>query len=133
MLSPLYGVWAAWTGDRRLALRMYERGYAEMIGGRFLQTLEMTPGMDPSKPPSGPFFANLGGFLMGLQFGLPGLRLGQGDPADWAQRPVVLPAGWRSIEVERAWVRMEPARIVARHGAPRAIVEVPRGRRRRAA
>ena len=40
MLSPLYGVWAAWTGDRELAARLYEEGYARLVGERFLQTLE---------------------------------------------------------------------------------------------
>jgi len=126
MLSPLYGVWASWLGDRRLAARLFEQGYAELVGGRFLQTLEQSPTRYPEKPPSGPFFANLGGFLMGLLYGLPGIRLGPEDPEDWPTREVVLPQGWRSIEVERAWIRMQPARIVARHGAARAIVEVPR-------
>jgi protein-glucosylgalactosylhydroxylysine glucosidase len=133
MLSPLYGVWAAWAGDRRLARKLYEEGYADLVGPRFLQTLEQSPTRYPEKPPSGPFFANLGGFLMGLLYGLPGIRLGQEDPEDWPARPVVLPEGWKSIEVERAWVRMEPARIVARHGDARATIEMPSRRRRRAA
>jgi len=129
MLSPLYGVWACWAGDRRLAARLYEEGYANLIGERFRQTLEQSRGMFPDSPPSGPFFANLGGFLMGLLYGLPGIRLGPGEPATWPARPVVLPAGWRSIEVERAWAHGEPVRIVARHGAERA--EIGNGRRRR--
>jgi len=37
------------------------------------------------------------------------------------------------IEIERAWVRMQPARIVARHGAERAAIELSGQRRRRAA
>jgi hypothetical protein len=130
MLSPLYGVWACWAGDRRLATRLYEEGYAELIGGRFLQTLEQSPTRYPDNPPSGPFFANIGGFLMGLIYGLPGLRLGPGAPDTWPVRPVVLPAGWRSIEVERAWVHGAGARIVAEHGANRAQILVEgRGRR----
>jgi trehalose/maltose hydrolase-like predicted phosphorylase len=132
MLSALYGVWAAWNGDRRAATRLYEQGYAELVGGRFLQTLEMSPTRYPEKPPAGPFFANLGAFLMGIQFGLTGIRLGPGEPEDWPSRPIVLPAGWRSIEIERAWVRSEPARIVARHGDARATIELPGRRRRRA-
>jgi protein-glucosylgalactosylhydroxylysine glucosidase len=123
MLSALYGVWACWAGDRRLAARMYEEGYADLVAGRFLQTLEQSPTKFPDKPRSGPFFANLGGFLMGLIFGLPGIRLGPGPVETWASRPVVLPAGWKSIEVERAWVRMKPARIVANHGAARASIQ----------
>ena len=133
MLSALYGVWAAWAGDRRLAARLYEQGYAELIGDRFLQTLEQSPTRYPEKPPSGPFFANLSGFLMGLMYGLPGIRLGPGDPESWPSRPVILPQGWRSIEIERAWVRMQPARIIARHGAERAILDTAGKRRTRAA
>ena len=130
MLSPLYGVWAAWAGDRRLAARLFDEGYASMVGPRFLQTLEMTPSKFPEKPKSGPFYANLGGFLMGLLYGLPGLRLSADDPATWPSRPVVLPEGWRSIEVERAWVHGQPARIVAPHGAARAELIVGGGGRR---
>jgi hypothetical protein len=101
--------------------------------GRFLQTLEQSPEKFPEKPPSGPFFANLGGFLMGLMFGLPAIRIGPDDPSTWPSRPVVLPEGWRSIEIERAWVRMKPARIVAEHGAERALIETTRAKRSRAA
>ena len=89
-----------------------------------MQTLEQSPTRYPEKPRSGPFFANLGGFLMGLMFGLPAIRLGPGDPSTWPSRPVVLPEGWRSIEIERAWVRGQPARIVARHGVERTTIEV---------
>jgi hypothetical protein len=133
MLSPFYGVWAAWAGDRTLSARLFEQGYADLVGGRYLQTLEMAPAKFPDKPRSGPFFANLGGFLMGLLYGLPGIRLGDGEPQGWARRPVVLPQGWRSIQVERAWVRMQSATIVARHGDERATIAPTSARRRRAA
>jgi protein-glucosylgalactosylhydroxylysine glucosidase len=126
MLSPLYGVWASWAGDRELAKNLYEQGYAELVGARFLQTLEQSPTRYPEKPPSGPFFANMGAFLTGLLYGLPALRIGPGEPSTWGVRPVVLPAGWRSIEVDRAWIRRQPARIVARHGSERAEVVMPR-------
>jgi trehalose/maltose hydrolase-like predicted phosphorylase len=131
MLSPLYGVWACWAGDRRLAARLYQEGYGDLVGGRFLQTLEQSPEKFPETPTSGPFFANIGGFLMGLQYGLPGLRLGSGPPETWPSRPVVLPAGWKSIEIERAWMHQKPARLVAQHGAERAEVVLP-GHARRA-
>jgi trehalose/maltose hydrolase-like predicted phosphorylase len=123
MLSPLYGVWAAWAGDRALSARLYDEGYARLVADRFLQTLEQAPELEPDKPDSGPFFANLGGFLMGLVFGLPGIRVGPDEPASWAVRPVVLPAGWESIEIERAWIRGRPATIVARQGAQRAAID----------
>jgi trehalose/maltose hydrolase-like predicted phosphorylase len=134
MLSPLFGVWASWAGNRRIARQLLEQGYADLIGGRYLQTLEMAPKKFPDEPRSGPFFANLGGFLAGLLYGLPGIRIGPEDPDQWPVRPVTLPAGWRSIEVERAWIRGQPARIIAGHGMDRARIEVRDvGRRRREA
>jgi trehalose/maltose hydrolase-like predicted phosphorylase len=133
MLSPLYGVWAARIGDRGAAARLLDEGYAQLMGGRFDQTLEMSPKKFPDDPQSGPFFANLGGFLQALMFGFPGLRLGAGDPDTWPTRPVVLPAGWRAIEIERAWVRMEPARVLARHGDSRATIDLGSRRSNRAA
>jgi len=131
MLSPLYGVWAAWNGDRTQSARLLDEGYAQMMGDRYYQTLEQGPKQFPDAPKAGPFFANLGGFLMGLMYGFPGIRLSADDPQEWAQRPIVLPDGWRSIEIEQAWVRMEPARIVAEQGAKRATIDVGGGRRKR--
>ena len=124
MLSALYGVWAAWNGDRALSRQLLETGYAEMIWPRFLQTLEVHPTRFPETPRSGPFFANLGGYLSALLFGLRGIRLTRNDPQTWPIRPVVLPEGWRRIEVERLWIRNAPARLVAEQGADRAQLEV---------
>ena len=133
MLSPLYGVWAAWAGDRRASARLLDEGYGALIGGRFLQTLEQSPSKFPETPAAGPFFANLGGFLMSLLYGFPGIRLSADSPERWPARPVVLPEGWRSIEIERAWIRKQPARIMARQGAPRAEIVMGRGRESKAA
>lgn len=132
MLSPLYGVWAAWAGDRRASTRLFEQGYADLVVGRFLQTLEQLPANEPDKPKAGPFFANLSGFLQGLLFGLPALSVGPDEPETWPSRPVVMPAGWRGIEVERLSVRRQPARLIARHGAERAELVLPKRRRRAA-
>jgi protein-glucosylgalactosylhydroxylysine glucosidase len=123
MLSPLYGVWAAWAGKRALSLRLLEEGYARLVSGRFLQTLEMDPEKFPDTPRAGPFFANLGGYLMGLLFGMSGVRPGPGSIDTWPQRRVVLPDGWRSIEVNSLSVRRKTARLVARHGDERALLE----------
>ena len=133
MLSPLYGTWAAWAGDRALSARLLDDGYAKLVADRFMQTLEQSPTMFPDTPKAGPFFANIGGFLMGLLFGLPGIRVGPGEPHTWPVRKVILPEGWRSIEVERAWIRMQPARIYAEHGAERAMIDMPSARDRRRA
>ena len=117
MLSALYGVWAAYAGDPSLSARLLDEGYGQFCVGRFLQTLEYRPDVFPEQPRAGPFFANLGGFLLGLLMGFPGLQVGPGEIESWAKRPVVLPEGWTSIEVERMWIRGRTYRLVARQGA----------------
>lgn len=120
MLPALYGTWAAWAGDRALSLKLLEEGYGLYQYGRFQQTLEYRIDLPSEGVASGPFFANMGGFLTGLMFGLPGIRVGPGEPETWPARPVILPEGWEAIECDRLWIRGRPARLVARHGAERA-------------
>jgi hypothetical protein len=122
MLSALYGVWAAYTGDRSLSARVMEDGYGRFCVGRFMQTLEYREDVFPEQPRAGPFFANLGGFLLGLVTGFPGLQPAWDDAQDWARRPVVLPAGWTAIEIERLWIGGRPYKLVARQGAERALM-----------
>jgi hypothetical protein len=118
MLSALYGAWAARFGDRKLALKLLDEGYGQFTIGRFSQTLEYRPDRFPEQPQAGPFFANIGGFLTALLFGFTGLRAGPNAPDDWAERPVVLPAGWTAIEIDRVWVRGQAMRFSARQGEP---------------
>ncbi|HEX2654168.1 MAG TPA: hypothetical protein VHN11_11025, partial [Xanthobacteraceae bacterium] len=127
MLSSLYGVWAARWGNRRLSLEMLERGYGDFCSGRFMQTLEYRKDVFPEQPAAGPFFANLGGFLLGLIQGFPKIQPGPDSPQDWCKGAVTLPAGWRSIEIDRIWIRGEPWRLRAVQGQPRATLE-PIGR-----
>jgi hypothetical protein len=122
MLSALYGVWAAAAGNRQLSARLIEDGYGRFCVGRFMQTLEYREDVFPKQSRAGPFFANLGGFLSGLLMGFTGLRPGPGDPAAWAEQPVVLPAGWKSIEIARVWIHGREARLEAHHGAARAVL-----------
>ena len=42
MLSSLYGVWAAWLGDRERSLALFEEGYGNFVQDRFLQTLRVS-------------------------------------------------------------------------------------------
>ena len=122
MLSALYGVWAARTGDRALSARLLEDGYGRFCVGRFMQTLEYRHDVFPEQPRAGPFFANLGGFLTSLLLGFPGLQPGPDDPEGWARRPVVLPEGWSAIEVDRLWCHRGAFRLAARHGDARAEI-----------
>jgi hypothetical protein len=65
-----------------------------------MQTLEYRKDVFPEQPPAGPFFANLGGFLLGLILGFPKIQPGPDTPQAWSKGTVILPAGWRSIEIE---------------------------------
>jgi hypothetical protein len=123
MLSALYGVWAARTGDRRLSAELLDAGYGGFCTERFMQTLEYRQDVFPEQPRAGPFFANMGGFLMGLMLGFPRLEPSPGEPQTWAQGPVVLPAGWRAIEIDRVWIRGRAWRLSAVQGAERAQLE----------
>jgi protein-glucosylgalactosylhydroxylysine glucosidase len=116
MLSALYGVWAARKGDRKLALKLLDEGYARFTTGRFLQTLEYRPDTFPEQPKAGPFFANMGGFLMSLLLGFPRLKPLWCDASKWPQNDVVLPASWQAIEVERLWLKGRPMHLFAEHG-----------------
>jgi hypothetical protein len=124
MLSALLGVWAARTGDRRLSAKWFEEGYVKFALEPFAMIDEYSSEVYPEMPRAGPFFANMGAFLTGCLYGLSGIRLGPGDPESWCERPVVMPAGWDGIEVERIWVRGKPARLSARHGDERARIEI---------
>ena len=116
MLSALLGVYAARAGDPDLAMEFLERGYGDFITRPFLE-LDEFPVTMAHKPQASPMFANLGGYLTGLLFGFPGLRLNHASPHTWSDRPVTLPTGWRGIEVERVWVRGAPYRLSARSGS----------------
>jgi trehalose/maltose hydrolase-like predicted phosphorylase len=123
MLSALFGVWAAWTGDRELAAKLLDEGYGRFCTGRFMQTLEYRPDVFPDEPRASPFIANIGGFLTGLLLGFPGIRPSSADPQYWPERPVVLPAGWDAIEIDSLWVRGRRMSLTARSGADRAILQ----------
>jgi protein-glucosylgalactosylhydroxylysine glucosidase len=122
MFSALYGVWAAWAGDRVLSRKLMEEGFEKFQYGRFAQTLEYRLDTVESGVASGPFFANNAGFLTGLLFGLPGIRVSSAAPQEWPQREVVLPHGWHGLRCERLWVRGRSMKLIARQGDPRAAL-----------
>jgi hypothetical protein len=124
MLSALLGAWAARLGDRQLSSRLFEEGYAKFASERFNVVHEYRRDKFPEQPVSGPFMANLGGFLLSCLYGLTGLRVGPGEPSTWCERPVVMPDLWDGIEVERIWVRGSPSSLSAKHGDERAHLAV---------
>jgi trehalose/maltose hydrolase-like predicted phosphorylase len=123
MLSALLGVYAAWVGDRRRSLSLFKDGYASYRLEPFTMIDEYWRKKFPEMPRAAPFVANIGGFLSSLLFGLPGIRTSAEAPPTWCRRPVVLPEGWRNIQVERLWVRGEPWSLSAKHGDEQARLE----------
>jgi trehalose/maltose hydrolase-like predicted phosphorylase len=115
MLSAFLPYYAARAGLRAESADLLEAGYGNFINEPFLETDEFT-NTAPEQPRAGPMFANTGGFLTTLLYGYPGLRLGPGTPETWCERPVVLPAGWRGIHVERLWMHGEGRGLVAEAG-----------------
>ena len=75
MLSAPLGVWAARLGDRKRSAELFEAGYAEFINDPYRETNEFSNVRFPDKPPVGPLFANVGGFLTSLM--LKDLKLAQ--------------------------------------------------------
>jgi hypothetical protein len=123
MLSAFLGAWAARLGDRARSSRLFEEGYAKFASDRFNVVHEYRADKFPDEPVSGPFLANLGGFLMSCLYGLTGIQIGAEDPAAWSRRPVVMPDLWEGVEVERIWVRGKTASLRAKHGDERAVIE----------
>jgi hypothetical protein len=122
MLSALIPVYAARAGLAGLAAEQLELGYAGFVNDPWLEVDEF-PNTQPEKPQVGPMFANIGGYLMALLYGFPGIRLGAGEPESWCERPVVMPAGWRGLHVERLYVRGDEMALTAKAGMPAAVLE----------
>ena len=54
MLSALYPTWASWLGDRKLALRLLDDGYAAFTSPRFMDVHEYDPTKFPESPSAVP-------------------------------------------------------------------------------
>jgi hypothetical protein len=128
MLSSFLPYYAARAGLPDQAAELLETGYGNFINEPFHETDEFS-NTAPEQPRTGPMFANIGGFLTTLLYGYPGLRLGPGEPETWAERDVVLPAGWKGIHVERLWMHGEERSLTAVAGASGAILDGRRLRR----
>lgn len=121
MLSAFLPYYAARAGLPDDASELLELGYGNFINEPYFETDEFTR-TATDQPRTGPMFANTGGYLTTLLYGYPGLRLGAGSPESWAARPVVMPAGWSGIHVERLWMHGEPRSLTAMAGARSAVI-----------
>jgi trehalose/maltose hydrolase-like predicted phosphorylase len=120
MLSTLAATWAARTGDRALARRLLDHGVKPFLREPFMMFAEIGSGVGGfSGDDATCYMATLGGYLLTLLYGLPGLQLDAGAPEQWGKFPVVLPEGFQRISVERLWIRGRPHRLTAAHGMQR--------------
>jgi trehalose/maltose hydrolase-like predicted phosphorylase len=126
MLSPLLPVFAARIGDRARARDLLERGYGAFIDAPWTEPDEF-PVDARDRPRAAPMFAHIGGYLSGLLFGFPGVRLHDGDPSSWPERRVVLPEGWRSIHAPDLFIRGGRGSLTALDGADRAEISIGAG------
>lgn len=123
MLSSVLGVFAARLGERERATRLFEAGYLEYLNEPWRDCNEFSRTRFPDKPVVGPFYANLGGFLTALLYGLTGLQPGPAPPEQWFERPPAMPDAWEGVEVERVFIRGAARRLVARQGDEHARFE----------
>ena len=124
MLSAVLPVYAARAGDPALARALLESGFGDFINEPFVEPDEY-PRSRTDRPRASPMFANLGGYLTGLLYGFTGIQPSTAEPDSWAERPVVLPDGWKGIHVDRVWIRSRPWGLDAAAGAERALL-IPR-------
>ena len=124
MLSAVLPVYAARAGDPALARALLESGFGDFINEPFLEPDEY-PRSRTDRPRASPMFANLGGYLTGLLYGFTGIQPSTAEPDSWAERPVVLPDGWKGIHVDQVWIRSRPWGLDAAAGAERALL-IPR-------
>ena len=79
MLSALYGVWAAYTGDRALSAELMDDGYGRFCVGRFMQTLEYREDVFPGTTSRRSLLRKPGGLPLGSPDRIPraSARLGR--------------------------------------------------------
>lgn len=128
MLSAMLPLYAARAGLDSLSGELLESGFGQFVNDPWLEVDEF-PKTQADMPRVGPMFANIGGYLMTLVYGYPGIRLGPGDPDTWCERPVVMPGGWRGLHIERVFVRGDEMTLTAEAGKRSAVFDRPRLRR----
>ena len=121
MLSVLLPVFAARLGDRARARDLLERGYGDFIDPPRNEPDEFSVEAS-DRPRAAPMFAHIGGYLSGLLFGFPGVRMSAGDPTAWPERPVVLPEGWSAIHAPELIIRGARGSLTAVQGDARARI-----------
>ncbi|MGA2985889.1 MAG: hypothetical protein ABSG32_18945 [Terriglobia bacterium] len=69
----------------------------------------------------GCFLTDYGAILQTAMLGFTGIRIGE---SDWNKYDATLPQNWKSIEIERIYIRGEQKHVIAKHGSRAQIVDV---------
>ena len=99
-----------------------EDGYGRFCVGRFMQTLEYREDVFPKQPRAGPFLQTWVDFSLASSLDSRDFSQVGRDAQGWSRRPVILPADWTAIEIERLWIGGRPYKLVARQGEERALM-----------
>ncbi len=132
MLSGFLGVYPAWNGDRKTALKFYEEANLTFFCEPFHSSTEWSirnpaDRVEMSRPVGTNFITARGSLLSGLIMGLtkmcPWKGTVGGDISEWFGEDIVLPEGWTKLEVGKVYIRGKAYHITAEHGAKRAVLE----------
>ena len=121
MLSALLPAFATRAGERGLARRLLDRGYADFINEPFLEPDEY-PRSRTDRPRASPMFANLSGYLTSLLYGFTGSSsvLASRTPGPFGGCPSRrLASHRRGARLDRAAARDS---LEARHGRATRLV-----------
>jgi trehalose/maltose hydrolase-like predicted phosphorylase len=105
---------AATMGDRKAAAELFRASWERF----WLEPFAMI--REASSQTYGCFLTNYGAILQAAMLGFTGIRIGE---SDWNKYNVTLPENWKSIEIERIYVRGEQKHIIAKHGSKARILD----------
>ena len=106
---------AAFFGDRHKAAQLFRQSWQPYWIEPYGLAKEWPQYVD------GNYLTNCGSLLMTAMLGFTGLRITDGD---WAQYPATLPEGWNRITIQHLWIRGKPMKMVAENGKRAVITEV---------
>jgi len=111
MIPTLMCVCAARLGDRTLTSKFWEKGWKYYWREPFGQFTESKVSRETV------FLTNAGGLLNAVMIGLTGLVIGPDEPSNWCAKKIILPEGWREVEISQIWIRGKKVSLRARSGA----------------
>jgi hypothetical protein len=106
---------AAAMGDRKAAAELFRLSWQPYWLEPFGMIREVT------SQTYGCFLTDYGAILQTAMLGFTGIRIGE---SDWNKYDVTLPENWKSIEIERIYVRGEQKHVIAKHGSRAEIVDL---------